>query len=290
MNNMNIFGGRPTIGLALGGGGPRGLAHIGVIKVLEKHHIPIDYISGTSAGSIVGSFYAKSKDIQEVEKYINCQGWWKMISMLADPSLRQGILGGSKTHSFLEGYLGKNIQYDDLKIPFCAIAVSLKTGKAVSFSNGPVIPTIYASCALPMILKPALINNELYIDGGATSPVPVNSVKKMGADIIIAVNLQKKYYEPDLTDSISFLRVGQLSFSLMSHNLAIAEAKNADVVVNPHIEHIHWKSLLKEEEKKEGIRLGELAMEERIHSLQIVIKSKQPLFTSLARKIHSWFK
>lgn len=287
---MNILKKRPTIGLALGGGGPRGLAHIGVIKVLEKHHIPIDYISGTSAGSIIGSFYAKTKNIQKVEEYITHKSWWQMISLLADPSLHQGLLGGEKARAFLEGFLGKDLQYDNLMIPFQAIAVNLRTGKAISFSKGPVIPTVYASCAIPMIFKPALINNELYIDGGAVSPVPVSFVRKTGADIVIAVNLQKKYHEPNLNDDVSFLHVGQLTFSLMSHNLALTEAKNAHITVNPHIEHIHWKSLLKDDEKKEGIHFGELAMEEQIQSLQIVIKSKQPFIVSLVRKIHSIFK
>jgi len=286
---MRIFK-RPSIGLALGGGGPRGLAHIGVIKILEKYNIPIDYIAGTSAGSIIGSFYAKTKNIREVETYIHSKSWWQMVSVLADPSLHQGILGGNKAREFLEGFLGKDFQYVDFKIPFKAIAVSLKTGKAVSFSNGQVLPTIYASCALPMIFKPALIENDLYIDGGATNPVPVDAAKKMGADIVIAVNLQKKYFEPHLTDSISFLQVGQLSFTLMSHNLALTDVKNADIIVNPQIEHIHWKSLLNEEEKKKGVLLGELAMEEQIQSLNIIIKSKQPLITSFVHKLHSIFK
>lgn len=287
---MNIFNRRPTIGLALGGGGPRGLAHIGAIKVLERNNIPIDYISGTSAGAIVGSFYAKSRNIQEVEKYINSKSWWQMLSMLADPSLRQGILGGNKMLSFLENFLGKDFQYDNFKIPFNAVAVSLKTGKAVPFSNGSVIPTIYASCALPMIYKPAVIEGDIYIDGGATSPVPVNTVKKMGADIIIAINLQKKYFHPNLTEEISFFRVGQLSFALMSHNLAIAEVKNADIVVNPRIEHVHWKSLLNITEKEKAIRLGEIAMEEQIASLKMITKSKELLVTGLVRKIRSLFK
>jgi len=288
---MNIFSKRPTIGLALGSGGARGLAHIGVIKTLEKHNIAIDYIAGTSAGSIVGSFYAKTKNIGQIEKYIVSKGWWQMISMLVDPSLHQGILGGNKTQVFIEEFLGKEFQYKDFKIPFRAIAVNLKTGMTTAFSEGLVLPTIYASCAIPMIYKPAFIHNELYIDGSATSPVPVDTVKKMGADIIIAVNLQKQYSEPDLTDSTSFLRVAELSFMLMSHNLSLSEVKKADIVVNPRIEHIHWwKSLLKEDEKRTGIQLGELAMDEQIPSLQIIIKSKQPLITSLARKIRSAFR
>ena len=288
---MNIFKKRPTIGLALGSGGARGLAHIGVIKILEKNNIPIDYIAGTSAGSIVGSFYAKTKNIEEVENYIISKSWWKMVSILVNPSLHQGILGGDKTQAFIEEFLGKDLQYSQLKIPFRAVAVNLKSGKTLSFSEGSVLPTIYASCAIPMIFKPALINNELYIDGGATSPVPVETVKKMGADIVIAVNLQKKYSEPDISDSISFLRVAELSYMLMSHNLALAEVSKADIVVDPRVEHIHWwKSLLKEDEKKKGIHMGELAMDEQMPSLRILIKSRQPLVTSLVHKLHSIFR
>src|SRR5512141_718167 len=111
---LNFLKKRPTIGLAPGGGGPTGLAHIGVIKTLEAHQIPIDYIAGTSAGSIVGSFYAAKKNIAEIEKYIVEKKWWDMLTLLADPSLREGILQGNRAKAFIDGYLGEETDFSHL--------------------------------------------------------------------------------------------------------------------------------------------------------------------------------
>lgn len=286
---FNLFKKRPTIGLALGGGGPKGLAHIGVIKSLIKHNIPIDFIAGTSAGSIAAIFYAARKNVYEMEEYIIKKNWWQMLSLVTDPSFKEGILQGKRLQDFMEGYLGKNLQFSDLKIPCKAVAVDLKDGKVVAIDQGSVVTGILASSAAPMILRPVLLEGRFLVDGGITSPVPVSTVRKMGADIVIGVNLEKHYSYDDISAQMNFLSVARHSFSIMVHNIAALEVKQADLVVAPNISRIHWKTLLQEKDKIEGIRHGEVAMDENILALEVLIKSKQPLIPSLLNKFKRVF-
>ena len=280
---------RPKIGLALGGGGPKGLAHIGVIKSLIKHNIPIDFIAGTSAGSIAAIFYAARKNVYEMEEYIIKKNWWQMLSLVTDPSFKEGILQGKRLQDFMEGYLGRDLQFSDLKIPCKAVAVDLKDGKVVAIDQGSVVTGILASSAAPMILRPVLLDGRFLVDGGITSPVPVDTVRKMGADIVIGVNLEKHYSYDDISGQMNFLSVARHSFSVMIHNIASYEVKQADLVIAPNISNVHWKTLLQEKDKVEGIRHGEIAMDEGILSLEVLIKSKQPFFPSLFHKLKKVF-
>jgi len=286
---LNLIKKTPTIGLALGGGGPKGLAHIGVIKKLLEQNIPIDYISGTSAGSIVGAFYAATKDIQKVEDYIVKKNWWDMISLITDPSLGGGILQGKRIQSFIEGFLGKNLNFKNLLIPFESVAVDLATGRAVSLQNGSVTQAVLASCAVPMLLNPVFIDGKTLVDGGVTNPVPVETARKMGSDIVIGVNLNN-HYSFELLDRLNFLSVARHSFSIMMHNIADYEIQKADIAVIPKVDDIHWKTLLQTKNKLEGIHAGEQAMEEEITSLKIIIKSKLPFIPVLLEKLKKIFK
>lgn len=286
---LNLLKKRPVIGLALGGGGPKGLAHIGVLKTLEKNNIPVDLIAGTSAGSIVGAFYAARRNIAEIEDYIMNKNWLAMLSILADPSLRSGLFQGRRAQAFLEGYLGKdNLRFSDLKMPFQAVSVDLGTGKAVSMGEGPVIPAVLASCAVPMLFKPVRIGDRLLVDGGVTSPVPVETARRMGADIVIAVNLNKQY-SCDCEHDLNFFSVAQHTFSIMMHNIASFETRSADLLLNPDVRDIHWRTLANEKNKQAGIRSGEESMERELVSLKILIKSRQPFLPAFLQNIRKAF-
>lgn len=288
--SFDLFRRSPTVGFALGGGGPKGLAHIGVIKKCEEHHIPIDYIAGTSAGSIVGAFYAKSKNIAEVEEYIVKKNWWEVLSLLADPSLVQGILQGRRAQSFIEGYLGEGLQFDQLKVPFAAISVDLATGASVTVNSGSVVRAVMASFAIPMLFKPVYIEGIYLVDGGVTSPVPIEAVKKMGSDITVGVNLNKHYSSDNVSDKLNLFQVARQSFSIMTHNIALYEVKKADVVINPRVDEIHWKTLLDGGQKIKAIHTGELAAEEEMPSLKLLIEARGPIIPSLFKKVKKWFK
>ncbi len=285
--NFSFLDSQPKLGVALSGGGVKGLAHIGALKSLINHKIEINYISGTSAGSIVGAFYAAKKNIFDIEEYILNKNRWEMLSLLTDPSLRQGIFQGKKVQEFLEGYLGKDLQFENLKLPFHAMAVDLKTGKTVALKTGSVIKAVLASSAIPMVFKPIQIDKYLLVDGGVNTPVPVEEVQKMGADVTLAINLYKHTAKKNISENINLFDIGRQTFDVMMYNISEYEIQKADLVVNPHAETIYWKSLLSENEKKENIAKGEHAMNENIKALEVLLKTKKHSFIE---RIKKWFR
>ena len=287
--DWNIFKKRPKIGLALGGGGPKGLAHVGVISVLERHNIPIDYIAGTSAGSIAGAFYAAKKNTTEIEKYILDKKWWEMLNLMMDPSFREGILQGKHFCCFLENFLGENLTFDHLKIPFTAVSVNLQNGRTMPLHKGSVVRAVLASCAAPLLFKPVKIDEDYLIDGGLTNQVPVTIVKKMGADIVIAVNLTNKLTDSQIDEKMNFIDVSSRSIHIMLNTIASYQVREADIVINPDLNWMHWRSLLSQEEKIKAIKKGEEAMEKQVLHLQEIILSKTPLIPLLVKKIKHFF-
>ncbi len=212
---------RPKIGLALGGGGARGAAHIGVIRVLEQLHIPIDYIAGTSMGSIIGGLYSCGYTADEMEKLIGSIHWDTLFQDAPDrpeQSFRQkeddfehlipfefginlkkgglvlppGLIAGSKLGFVLESATlpcSSVTNFDQLRIPFRAVATDIQTGLPYVMSKGNLARVIRASMAIPAIFTPVEIDGHLLIDGGESENLPVQTVRAMGADIVIAVNV-----------------------------------------------------------------------------------------------------
>ncbi len=248
---------RSKIGLALGSGGSKGLAHIGVIKVLEKNNIPIDYIAGSSIGAMVGGYYAATKNLKEMEK-IAMGTDWKLLLSLIDPSVRQGLVGGKKMEKFMLSHIGK-INFKDLQIPFSVAATDLKSGDAVVLNKGDVVSAVRASISYPLFLKPVEWKNKLLTDGGLSLPVPVDVVREMGADIIIAVNLDANYFNDTGTKNskFGFYKIANNSINVLRHHLASWNILSADVVVEPQTGDIHLKKLV---DGEDVILAGEKAM------------------------------
>lgn len=275
---------RPKIGLALGGGGPKGLAHIGVIKVLEKNGIPIDFIAGTSAGAMVGGMYAYSKNIASLEEHFLHKNWFQMLSYFADPSLKGGFIQGIRMEEFLQEYL-QSATIEKLSIPFRATAVDLQSGKMTELHEGLVSTAIRASCAIPMLFKPVEINSHLYVDGGLLSSVPVQTVKRMGADIVIAVQLNK-YYEPDLDlRTLNILEVGELAFNIVERHIAEGEITQADLVIHPKVAHVHWNNFIQQEKRGSGIQLGEESATASIAQIKLKVTEN-----NIGRTLNRWIK
>ena len=275
---------RPKIGLALGGGGPKGLAHIGVLKVLEKNNIPIDYIAGTSAGALIGGMYAYSKDITSIEEHVMGKSWFQMLSYFADPSLKGGLIEGNKVEQFLEEYL-HGATFDQVQIPYQATAVDIQTGTLVHLHSGLLSRAIRASSAVPVLFKPVEIDNRLYLDGGLLSSVPVETVKKMGADIIIAVQLNR-FYDPDEDlKTASIPEIGELAFNIIGRKIADEEVKKADFVIKPAVAHVHWNHLLKQDKKEEGIKSGEEAANKVITSIALTVQKNK-----IELALENWIK
>lgn len=177
---------RPTVALALGSGSARGWAHIGVIRALEEAGVHIDMVCGTSIGALVGAVYAAG-ELDRFEQWVLGLGLREVAGFL-DVGFNGGLLKGERLMAFFaEQYQDRPIEA--LKIPFAAVATSLRTGAEVWLRNGPTLRAVRASIALPGLFTPAVHEDELLVDGGLVNPVPVSLARAMGADVVIAVDL-----------------------------------------------------------------------------------------------------
>ena len=259
---------RPKIGLALGSGGSRGLAHIGVIKALEENNIPIDFIAGTSIGAMAGGFYAVGLGVKKMEDIVLETNWRRMFS-LVDPRLKQGLITGEKVKTFIEGYVdGKRIE--DCKIPFVAVATDLKTGEIVVLNKGEMAQAIRASISVPLVFKPVEIDGRMLADGGLSAPVPVEIVRAMGADIVIAVNLDKHYHDENWKPG--WYDIANDSLNILRHHLALSNVSTADIVINIDVgKNNYWYQFINGQDK---ILTGEKAAKEILPRLQEIIYQK----------------
>ncbi len=261
---------RPKIGLALGSGGPKGLSHIGIIKVLEENNIPIDFIAGSSIGSVIGGFYSATKDIKKIEKIALSNNWRQTLPLFFDPSLHQGFVSGRKIRNFIENIIGK-IHFKDLKIPFSVVATDIKTGETVIIDKGEVALAIRASSSIPIIFRPVKLNSRLLVDGGLSLPVPARIVREMGADLVISVNLDADYFSNTKDSSFGFYKVANSSIKILRYHLASLNVKDADIVINPKIGKVGWNKFI---DSKSVILAGEEAMQVSILQLKKLIKHR----------------
>jgi NTE family protein len=177
---------KPKIGLALGGGSARGWSHIGVIRALEKEGIKPDVVCGTSAGALVGAIYT-SNELDWLEDWVTRLTWRHMVSML-DLSFSGGIIRGNKLIDFFRSRL-ENKPIKSLPLPFGAVATELETGREIWLRDGDLLEAVRASIAFPGLFSPVLRDDVWLVDGGLVNPVPVSLARAMGADVVIAVDL-----------------------------------------------------------------------------------------------------
>lgn len=178
------------VGLALGSGAARGLTHIGVLKAIEEKEIKISYISGCSIGALIGGAYAAGYSVQEIEK-VALQTDWKLMAKLFSPTLSSAsLINSGYLYEFLNTlYADKT--FEDLKIPFSAITTDILTGKMVVLTTGDLLTAIRASISIPIIFEPVIKGEYRLVDGGLVNPTPVDIVKFMKMDKVIAVNLRR---------------------------------------------------------------------------------------------------
>ena len=188
MNNKN----KPKIGLALGSGGARGLAHIGVLKVLKENNIPIDFIAGVSAGSMVGAYYAVNLEVETLEEKTLQLTKKDLIKLIDITSPKRALIAGNKIKKFMKDLI-KDKSFSDTKIPLKIITTDLCSGEEFQIKEGKLVDAMRASVSIPGIFTPAKIGNRLLVDGGVVNPTPIDVVKAMGADIVIGVDLTMKH-------------------------------------------------------------------------------------------------
>ena len=176
------------IGLALGSGGARGVAHLGVLKALEEEGIRPDYIAGCSMGSVVGAGYANGLTVEEMYRVVKKLKAIQLIDVTALPITRLALTRGNKMRNMLVSKLG-NTTFDQLKIPFKCVASDLYSGRLVTLSEGKVATAVAASSSMPTVFPPVKLDGKLLIDGGVLCRVPTQQCKEMGADVVIAVDV-----------------------------------------------------------------------------------------------------
>jgi len=228
---------RKTLGLALGAGGWKGLAHIGVIKVLVKNNIPIDYIAGSSAGALIGGLYAALRDIYQVEKIAKRLTYRDLVSALADPRMFSGVFKGERMVRFLTGLVGE-VNIEDLPIPFSAVTTNLLTGQTSPIMKGNLARAIRASGSVPFLFQPVTHKGQHYADGAISMPVPVKIVQNMGADIVLAVNLYGSMFSSKRLVGIrrpGSISTAQIAHNLLIYNLALTNSRLADLEIDPQI-------------------------------------------------------
>lgn len=241
---------RPArIALVLGAGASRGFAHIGVLKILEANKIPIHMIIGTSAGSFVGSLYAYGYDSFQLQKLSFSIEKGGIVDLTIPDN---GFIKGEKLEEFINKTL-KNTPMEKLKIPFYAVATDIQNGQEVVFGSGNTGTAVRASCSIPGIFRPVKIADRIYVDGGVVSPVAVNTAKRFGADIVIAVDISSDVESTPPEGTIETLLQ---SINIMYSKLASIQLSKADVVIRPNVGHIASSDFSK---RHEAVLEGEKA-------------------------------
>lgn len=237
------------IAVVLGAGAARGFAHIGVLKVLEANKIPIHMIVGTSAGSFVGSLYAHGFSAYQLQK-LSFDLQENDIIDLTVPN--NGFIKGEKLKKYINDMTG-NTPLEKLRIPFSAVATNIQTGEEVVFGSGDTGTAVRASCAIPGIFRPVEISKKFYVDGGVSSPVAVDAARRLGADVIIAVDISG---EVDSTVPRGTIETIIQSVSIIHAKLAAVQVAKADVVIKPKVSSLGGTDFTK---RHEAVLEGEKA-------------------------------
>jgi NTE family protein len=291
------------VGLALGGGGVRGFSHIGVLNVLEEEGIEIDLIVGTSAGALIGGAYASGQSPREIKAKIDAYlrspefeaSTLKSIGLTFSPEnksvfkkartfvmnrfwfvkafFKPSILPSNDFESLINYFLPE-MDIRETKIPFRAVSTDLITGKKIIFSEGPLRQAVLASCSVPGALAPVRHGDWLLADGGITSLVPVHATREAGADVVIAVMVDR-----DLSTSVSIETAKDVLYragEITTDALEASELKDADVIIRPQVGDLHWMDFSR---ASDLIKIGEQATRESLEKINASI----PLYRRIAR-------
>jgi NTE family protein len=283
-----------TIGLALGGGAAFGLSHLGVLKVLEKHHIPVDLIAGCSQGSIIGIGYAAGISVDEMISIARKLGHKRNFFVAMDFTLTgHGLLAGNRVPEIFTPYLNGKETFDDLLIPCKALATDIDSGESVAIGSGRLDQAFRASSSVPMIFAPLKKGERTLVDGGVSDPVPAEVVDAMGADICIAVNVVpplKKGVQTFMSETFkgmnrmnpfsyfnrdanlpNMLDVVMNSLQVLQYELGNFKAISADVLINPDLSDFTWVEYYRADEL---IRKGMEAAERSLPAIEKILNEK----------------
>jgi NTE family protein len=257
---------KPFIGLALGGGFARGTAHLGVLKCLEEHKIPIHAIAGTSAGAFIGSAYAGGVGI---ERLIECSKTIRFADLGRWTISRMGLATNERIEQFLSRCI-PHTTFERLSIPMVVAATDLMLGEPVFFRKGDLVGPVRASCAFPGLFQPVKVNGRMLIDGAFSCPVPVAALVEMGATHIIAVHLGTGVLYPTMPKNM--IQVVNQCFSVLQRRAAREWRKDAQYVIEPEVTCYEWDDF---EQCSNLIAAGEAAARPIIAKLQADLEPRK---------------
>jgi len=260
---------RPNVALVLGGGAFHGMAHVGVIKVLEDAGIPIDLIVGTSAGSMVGALYADNPKIDSLIPLIKSTKAKDVFDFSLFRS-NEGFVSGGKLQSYLTKQL-RVTQIEDTQIPFVAVTTDLDKGKSVALKAGPIAPSVNASCAIPGIFEPVKMYGTTFVDGGIIDNLPVNIAKEYNPKYIIEVKIMAFDTAPELKNRQDVI----LRAYAVASNKANKELNSvADVLIAPNLKGI---PLMSSKDNEKMYKLGLDAANEMLPEILAELKKRDIL-------------
>lgn len=253
------------LGLALGGGAARGIAHVGILQGLEDHGINVDIIVGTSSGSLIGGLYAAGLSIEDFLKVIPGLRWRDFAGFQLS---RMGMMTSKPVEKLVQKLVG-NIKFKDLKIPFAALATDISTGSGIVLNepNLELAPAIRASTSFPGIYGPVKLNNHYFFDGGASANVPSAVTKQLGATTIIAVDVI-----PDINLDHTpkhFALLADRGLDLLLRGVSRQNDHIADLVLKPVTEYFHSFSVKK---GMKLVKLGRKCVEDNIDQIKKVVQ------------------
>ncbi len=268
------------IGLALGAGAARGLTHIGVLEVLEEHGVQIDFIAGCSMGAVIGCMFANGTSAKEIHSFVSdtfSNGYGKLIDVTLP---KVGLIKGNNIDTIITTLTGdRNI--DEMKIPFATIAACLEDGKVKVFDSGKATDAVRASISLPGVFEPVMLDGKTYVDGGVLVRVPVDVVRDMGADIVIAVDVG---YRGELRSSPkNIVDIMIYSFELQQWEAMRSDKPTADITIVVDTENIGPTEFTKVEE---SVGIGRAAALAMIDDITKLIEGESPNYlTKLTQRI-----
>lgn len=252
------------IGLALGGGGARGIAHIGAIKAFEELGITFDYVAGTSAGSIIGALYAYGKSAKEIEE---------LAKGLKKKDIMRGMIpfikpaNTDRLEEQLNKAFGDLTVFSEMKIPLSVVCTDLKTGKEIDFDYGNVSKVVSGSCAVPGVFTPVVYEDMHLVDGGLRNNIPADVVKKMGANVVFAIDVN--HLRGTGTQSLSTISVLSSTIGIMMQSKVDKTMECADLIFEPALENF---SPLKFEGVDEMIKIGYDTVMANKHKIQKMLE------------------
>lgn len=259
-------GTRPKVGLALGGGFARGIAHLGVLRVLEENEIPVDFIAGTSVGALIAAAYASGASLD----YMESQGVLTTFHDFGRWTLsRYGMATNLRLELFLQRFTSARY-FHETKIPLSIVATDLVTGKSVHFTDGEIGPALRASCAYPGLFMPVEYRGHFLADGFLTQAAPAEAVRELGAELVLSVYLDPGLLEERPRNTIEVI---SRSFSIIQQHLVQPWRMQTDILIEPNVDNVLWHEFSK---TPQLVASGRAATEAILPQIKAALQRNQP--------------